>query len=199
MKLNKNHTQSIFRRILVPLMLIVVMQIALFAFAMSYTSVFDKIQSNATRFFCEKTESRKNYLQYEMLNRWSNLEEEGKAIASIISDTLQANGKTAEDMKTDAELNAKIIDSISLELISTLRRKATTGAFCILNGNGVKGNDQSYASMYIRDTDPSNQSKDNTDLLLLRGLPPLSRKLGIPLESFWEASSVFTDEMDERS
>ncbi|MEG1385093.1 MAG: EAL domain-containing protein [Oscillospiraceae bacterium] len=199
MKLNKNHTQSIFRRILVPLMLIVVMQIALFAFAMSYTSVFDKIQSNATRFFCEKTESRKNYLQYEMLNRWSNLEEEGEGIASIISDTLQANGKTAEDMKTDAELNAKIIDSISLELISTLRRKATTGAFCILNGNGVKGNEQSYASMYIRDTDPSNQSKDNTDLLLLRGLPPLSRKLGIPLESFWEASSVFTDEVDERS
>lgn len=194
MKKKSGRLHTIYWRVFVPLLVVIVLLVAMFSVVLVYSGVLDRVQNNSIDMFEEKTSGRKEYIKNEMLGRWSNLADEEKEISDAIAAQLVAAGCTAEDMHRDWELNAQILEELSPRLIEILRLKQTTGIFCILDGIGVNGNPDSYASMYVRDTDPTNSSANNTDLLLVRGLPTLARELNISLESFWEASCSFPEE-----
>ena len=134
---NKQRKSTIFMRLLVPLIVIVLLTIGLLVLSLNVGGAFRDLNSNALNMLDERAQSKRQSLQSEMLGRWSNLDATAESVASIIRRKLTVAGASADDMKTDAALNADIMLSVAPTLVSQLRAGGTTGIFVILNGIGV--------------------------------------------------------------
>lgn len=184
-------TTTVFRRIFLPLFLIAAIQALLLYGILFVNGVFVQFDQNALNTLQERTQNQYQNIRTHMINEWSNLLSTEEAIGTLVSNALIHQGKTWNDIQSDAALNASLIEDCSEELIYRLRSNKTTGIFMILDGVGVAGDPASYAGVYIRDTDPSSETSDDSDLHMVRGLPPLSRLLGLTLDSFWKAGFSF--------
>lgn len=193
MSLKRQRKGSIFMRLLLPLIVIVLLTIALLVASLYIGGAFRELQDNALDTLDERTSSKRQSLQMDMINRWSNLGATADSVRNTIRRRLLVAGADAQDMKTDAALNADIMLNVAPELVSQLRAGGTTGIFVVLNGIGVAGQEDSWAGVYLRDSDPTSNTSTNSDVLLVRGLPPVSRELGISLDSYWAASCVFDE------
>ena len=113
-----------------------------------------------------------------------------------VAEVLEENGSDYSDIPTDAALNEKILSSAAPHIIELLRRNSVTGAFFVLDGIGVAGENTegNRAAFYVRDNDPSTFTSKNSDLLLERGLPAIAKEQELPLDSFWSALIYEGDE-----
>jgi len=190
---NKKRKSSIFVRLLLPLIVIVALTIALLIGALNLGGAFNNLRSSALEMLEERTQSRAETLEFDMINRWSNLESTADTVGTIIQRQLRLAGVEAPAMKTNASLNAQIMLEVAPTLVSRLRAGGTTGIFVVLNGIGVAGKEDSWSGVYMRDSEPTTNTAANSDILLVRGLPPVSRALDISLDSYWTASCVFDE------
>ena len=192
----KRSGRTILQKMLIPVTAIVLAQAALYAVVFLQGGVLSHTDANAYDILGERTINRQLYLENEMVHRWSNVKEHETAILSSVEETLKAQGATLGDIATDATLNAQILDGLSDSLVYMLRKNGVTGAFVVLDGVGVQGDEsgQSRAGLYLRDLDPVNNSSGVSDILMERGMPTTSRRMGIPLDSYWRADFLFTGE-----
>ncbi len=192
-KQNPRRVHSIYWRVFTPLLIAVFFQIALFTIAINSTGVITRVEDNALALLAEKTASRQAYTAGEMVGRWSNLADEETELSDLIDAYLADNGRTAQEMRNDWALNADIIKALAPRMIDMLRLNQATGLYCVLDGIGVDGNEDSYAAFYIRDASPETSSANNADLTVLRGMPTLARSLELSLSGYWQASCTFDD------
>lgn len=185
--------RSIMQRILLSLLIIVLLTTSLLVAALYVGGAFNELTNNALDMLDERTQNKRQPLQDSMINHWSNLESTADSVRSIIVRHLVLKEKSIEDMKTDAALNADIMLDVAPTLVTRLRAGGTTGIFVILNGIGVADQADTWAGVYLRDADPSANNSTNSDLLMLRGLPPVSRELGVSLDSYWQAAFTFNN------
>lgn len=185
--------RSIFVRLLIPLLVIVLLTIIILVGALTLSGAFRELEDNALDMLEERTASKAESLQDDMLGRWTNLDATAEAIARSIQRKLNLSHATVDDMRIDASLNADIMLDVAPLLLNRLRAGGTNGIFVILNGIGIKDQPETYASVYLRDSDPTTNSSTNNDVLLYRGMPPVSRALDIPLDSYWQASCTFNE------
>lgn len=183
----KRKPKSLFRRIIFPMMLVLIMQAILLNALLQTGGVFHRIHQNSMDMLSDRTRNKYQILQNSMVS-WSSLQDTADIIDAKVLQRLTQEKKSFEDIRTDAALNAKIVEDVADDLILRLRQDSTSGVFLVLNGEGVSGNAETYAGMYIRDTTPESHVQDNSDLQILRGLPPLTRKLGLALDTHWQAS-----------
>lgn len=183
--------RSIFTRLVIPLVVIVLLTIAILVGALTLSGAFIELEENALDMLEERTATKAVTLQNDMLSRWTNLDATAESVARIVNAHLNEAQAAPEDMKTNAALNADILLDVAPVLLNRLRAGGTTGVFVVLNGIGVAGQEDSWASVYLRDADPTTNSSTNNDVLLYRGLPPVSRALDIPLDSYWRATCTF--------
>lgn len=183
--------RSIFTRLVIPLLVIVLLTIAILVGSLTLSGAFRELEENALDILEERTATKAGTLQNDMLGHWTNLDATAESVARIVNQHLAEAQASPEDMKTDAALNADIMLDVAPVLLNRLRAGGTTGIFVVLNGIGVAGQEDSWASVYLRDADPTTNSSTNNDVLLYRGLPPVSRALDIPLDSYWRAACTF--------
>ncbi len=183
--------RSIFTRLLIPLLVIVLLTIIILVGALTLSGAFSELEQNALDMLEERTASKAETLQTDMLGRWTNLNATAESVARIVNTHLAKEQATLEDMKTNAALNADIMQDVAPLLLNRLRAGGTTGIFVVLNGIGVADQPETWAGVYLRDADPTTNSSTNNDVLLYRGLPPVGRALDIPLDSYWRASFTF--------
>lgn len=176
-----------------PLLVIVGLTILLLVASLNIGGAFRQLRSNALDMLDERTQNKRQSVQSQMVSRWSNLESTAETVRAIIQRELAAHQAEAADMRKDAALNADIMMEVAPTLVNRLRAGGTTGIFVILNGIGVAGQEDTWAGVYLRDTDPDSNNSTNSDLLLLRGMPPVSRELGVSLDSYWQASCTFDE------
>ena len=65
--------RSVFNRILIPLIIVQIFQISLFGMLVFSGGVITKLDRNAEEILNERVINRKNYLENEMIQRWSCL------------------------------------------------------------------------------------------------------------------------------
>jgi diguanylate cyclase (GGDEF)-like protein len=71
--------------------------------------------------------------------------------------------------------------------IDMLHLSRATGVFMVLNGPAGRNNQAGVkAGFYIRNSNSGMYLKENSSLLMERGLPSIAEKYNIPLDSFWE-------------
>jgi len=187
---------TIFKRLFIPVMGILLIQAILYTAVILSVGIGNQVKRNTFDIFNERVINRKLYVESEMVQRWSNITEGEMKILGRVAQTLDENGATYEDIRTNAVLNEKIIQNLAEDLIFMLRKNSVTGAFVVLDGIAIQGDSGSktYAGLYIRDLDPTSYTNDRSDLLIERGLPSVTKSLNISLDSYWNACFRFPNE-----
>ncbi|MCJ7855775.1 GGDEF and EAL domain-containing protein [Lachnospiraceae bacterium NSJ-143] len=191
---NKN---TILKRVLYPFIAILVLQAVLYIFIFWNGGSISNLESNAKDILNERVLNRKIYIETDMLHNWRNMSEVEEKIINHVQDVLDENNAELDDIKTNAELNEKIMERVSEDIIYLLRKNMVTGAFMVLDGNGAVADSYSgNAGFYVRDMDPSNYSEGGSDILMEVGMPQLSKKLRISLDSYWDSMFHFSEPGD---
>lgn len=191
--------KTIFKRLLIPLMAVMLVQAVLYSTIFLHGGILNQINNNTLDILNERVINRTQDVENEMVQRWSNLDQCEAEILSIIETTLAAEGASPAQIVQDARLNERIVSEAVPQLIYLLRRNAVTGAFLVLDGKGIEGEtaQRSNAGFYIRDLDPVSYSEGNGDLLAERGMPAIAKKMDIPLDTEWHAAFRFSQAGDQ--
>lgn len=188
----KRSGNSMMSRILIPVIIALFVQAGLFSVNITLGGTIEKFKHNAFEILNGQVLNRRNYLENEMLERWSNLDPTAAEISAIF-DRKPEWGKV--DVK-DSIYQNRILSQCSQKMISLLRRNLVTGVFLVLTDGEVyneAGHLQKHA-LYIRDMDPATSSVNNSDLLLLYAPAAISKQLSIPLDSNWQTYMSFDPE-----
>lgn len=177
---------SIMTRIMVPMILVMLLQAFLFAGTVLWGGTINQLNSNACDIFNEQVSGRKNYLQNEMIQRWSNIEDSVRTVQDRIDKVLKEKNASTPDLTMGSELSVQVLSRISPDIIYMLRRHSVTGAFIVFNGRDDKVTTERYRSgLYIRDLDPLSNPEGMSDLLIERAPSALTKELGIPMDVAW--------------
>ncbi|RGY97170.1 EAL domain-containing protein [Clostridium sp. AM58-1XD] len=164
---------------------ITMVQTVLFLGFIVFGGFAERLKDNAVENMTESTENNRLYLEKELLHRWVYLLDGTETLTAEIQGVLSERGQQSADIRKDPELNQAITRKVSETLINMLHSSIGNSVFLVLDGPAAEKADQMRAGIYIRDLDSSSHTQDNSDLLLERGLPSISKELGIALDSYW--------------
>lgn len=160
---------SIFRKLIIPMLIIVAIQSLVFISVIFYQGTVDKLRKSAIDAFQWITSFRKNNLETNMVRNWASYTN-FENIVKKFSDSIKQNGATIDK-------------SMAASLIEFLRHSKVTGAFIVLeDGYSVK---LGYKAFYIRDLDPITASFDNSDILVEVGPSKVIKEVGLTMNNNW--------------
>lgn len=186
---------SILKKILVPIMAVMLIQAGIFCVAILCGGVLQQLSSNAVDILNERVINRKNYLENEMIQRWSNISSDVESVQKSIAQVLADGGKNLQDIAPNTELTNQIFTSVSEQMVYLLRKNSVTGAFLILNGtDGLTApeNEVYKSGIYLRDLDPVSNPNDNSDLLWEYAPISITRHTNIPMDTNWSPTIPFS-------
>lgn len=189
--MRKNRT--IKTRMVGALLGLVILQICVFAISIMARGTFETLNHEAIRNFTNKVENRSRYISELMVGRWSNINSFSSEITANFDEYMASSDNSDSGAEKNTAINEKLSEIAFPTIMTMLRKTGTTGAYIVINNNGISGNPNSYGGMYIRDFDPDSGSQLNYDVLLSVGTPSLSEKMGISLDSYWQPFYTFSE------
>lgn len=193
--MKNKRSESIRNRLLGPLLFLLILQAAVIAGMVLYGGVSIKLKNNEIHILNENTENRKLGLEKETVYNWGIMMNNPDFMATEIQQILERDGRKPKDIFQDYELNRKIVERTMEKSIDVLHLNNATGVFLILNGPAAQNSPEGMrAGFYVRNSNSEGYLKDNSSLLMERGLPSVAEKYGIPLDSFWELGFEETGE-----
>lgn len=144
------------------------MQTLLIGTVLIFGGVLKQAKENAFQLFHEKVANRKEYLQREMKNNWTNFE-------PYLLNLQDAYGRA--DGNWDQFFEEALDDMLSM-----LKSTQTTGAFLILASEEQQ---ETFPALYLRDYDPLTNSYENEDVYILYGSSELAKENQMPLDQTW--------------
>lgn len=167
---NSNKTKSLVSWLRRMVLMLIVFQTLLIAGILAFGGVLEQAKNNAYQAFSDKVSNRKEYLQRDMKNRWTNIDPYVNDLQKYVSNTSLSN-------------DAKLVESTDT-LLDMLRSTQVTGVYLVLNEPDENGG--RYPGLYIRDYDPLSNSTGLSDLYMVSGPSSLARQLKIPLDQTWQ-------------
>lgn len=197
----KRNGSSIMKKMILPMLLILLIQAGLFMGIIFYGGTMEKLNRNSFTILNERVINRKNYIQNEMIQRWSNFGDSVSAVNSMVSQVLQQQGIGVDGIQGNSKVSKEILKQASQNLVYLLRRQSVTGAFLVLNGqdNPSQTFDCSKSGIYIRDLEALSSSQDNSDLMFERGPAAIPQALGITMDNNWMPQFQFSSALTEQS
>ena len=203
MKNNSNHDMPIFRRILIPLMAMLLIEAAILYAAAAISGVNRRFAQYAGDVVEGRLRARKNYIESMMQNNWMNISLEVEEINRRMRVKLIRGELTLEELNHPGERVNMFLEEAAEMLIGIMRASRVTGAYIILNTDDLdemekQGTLLDKQGVYIRDLDPlSTPTEHNTDLLLERAPAAVIRSTGISTDISWSPCFQYhTDEQD---
>lgn len=189
-----NKRKSLFRRVFIPMCILVGFIICFIVSIASYYDIFGEINGNSRSLFDQEVTNRAHYLENAMVSKWSNMGFEIERINQVTHDYIEKNHVSLKQLDHSSKDSQKLLKEISSELITLLRNRGTTGVYLMLSQGDFSGNKTHYyPGIYIVDNDPeSKYESSNSDLLLTRCPVELVDDLGISMDSNWQPSFEFT-------
>lgn len=171
-----NSQNSIVYKLTIFAISIIIIQTMFITGSLIFGGVLKESRNNAMATFNEKVNGRKNYLEREMRNRWTNLD----PFLPLISDELSKEHKS----------NEVFLSNISELMTNMLRSSQTTGVYLMLTDDI---NEKKFDSIYLRDYDPLANNYSNNDIYMVIGPPDIAKNLKIPLDQSWKYDFELTD------
>ena len=189
--------QPIFRKILIPLMILVILEIGIIMMSIYGQGLFGLIHTNAREIVESRVEARRNYLESIMVNQWMNLGQTVQKINQLADGLVEAGKLDIEAIDDSSENAAPFLNAVSDDLISMLRTNRVTGVFLILNADNLQsgmesGTYEDKPGLYFRDLDPeSRPSNKNMDLLIERSPLLVARNKQLSTDRTWNTNFQF--------
>lgn len=95
----------------------------------------DRLEQNSFEILNERVTNRKNYLENEMIQRWSDLAAAETLINQKVSNMLEQNQAVYSALTAEEEWTSELLELISPDLLHLMRRNFVTGAFVVFNGD----------------------------------------------------------------
>lgn len=182
---------SIYIRLLVPVIIIMLFQTLLVSMVMFINGTISSLKDSAIVSLNKNAENRSINLENLMVYNLSNLERLENDMTEIINGYLVENNLSPERLTGSYEHETALLHAFSGSLILTLRQTSSTGVFMyFIDDNALVETEKSYNGLYYRDLNPISTPADNSDILYLRGFVDIARKDKIQLDSLW--SEAFT-------
>lgn len=189
--------QPIFRKILIPLMILVILEIGIIMMSIYGQGLFGLIHTNAREIVESRVEARRNYLESIMVNQWMNLGQTVQKINQLADGLVEAGKLDIEAIDDSSENAAPFLNAVSDDLISMMRTNRVTGVFLILNADNLQsgmesGTYEDKPGLYFRDLDPeSRPSNKNMDLLIERSPLLVARNKQLSTDRTWNTNFQF--------
>lgn len=192
-KIKKN---SLFRRIFIPMCLLVSLIACFIVGIASYYDILGELDDNSRNLFDQQVSNRSHDLQTSMVSKWSNLDVEIDRINAITENLVKTNQISLEKLSHSSDDSQLLLKKVSGEVITLLRNHGTTGAYILLSDGQFTASDtQHYPGFYVMDNDPEGSYESgNSDLLLARCPVQLIDNLNIPTDTSWQPSFEFRQE-----
>lgn len=191
--------KPIFRKILFPLLLLVLAEIIILICGISGTKLIQKLEQNEIDLVNEKVNSRNEYVENLMLNEWADLDYAVSTINST-TDQLLKNGSISLDTLDASSMSAEpLLNEVADDLVDVMRSNSVTGVFLVLNTEDLEpsmasGDYVDKPGIYLRDTDPTSTfSSANTDITIERAPVSVVKKLGIATGNSWKMNFSFEE------
>lgn len=147
----------------------------------------ERLNRNAIELLEKQTENRQTYLEDKLLKN-HNLTELSAKIDVAAQELIDAGKLDLAELNLENTGYVTLLETISEDLISTLRGKDVTGIFVVLNTTDMEllEDGTELPGIYIRDLDPdATPSERNSDLLLERSPIQLVKSLRISTDKAW--------------
>ena len=183
MKTLNHRPNTILRRLLIPLTAVMLIQAVLFAGTILWGGTVSRLDQNAFDILEQRVTGRKNYLENEMVQHWSHIDNSVMTVNDKIQSFLQDRQIGYQDLTAANPQTTELLRSLSKNLIYLLRKNYVTDVFIVLDG----GSDAQGAlpGLYFRDLEPAAASESYSDLLVERGPSSIIKELDIPMDSWW--------------
>lgn len=199
--MHHNRRNSIVKKLTLFLATSLVIQCTLFAAFILLGGTLERLDKNAMDILNERTINRKNYLENEMVRRWSNLDRTQTAIAQQVESFLLEHEMPTTDLTAKNPKTAELLGKLTPMLTNLLRTNSVTGTFVIFHGDDKAAlpaeNEMLVKSgLYFRDLDPMTTPEDFSDIMVERGPSDLIRNLNYPMDVNWKPT-LLTDIEDD--
>lgn len=187
---------SITKKMVVPMVLVLIFQAMVFSCTIFYGGTIRRLDQNAYDILNEQVINRKNDLENEMIQHWSNLGEGEQFVQSVARETLAAQSLTAAGLKGNLAAANEILDKSADKLLYLLRKQSVNGVFLVLCGADDVGflpqaGEITRPGIHIRDLDANSNPDDTSDLLIERAPSLVAKRLGITLDNHWTPQFTF--------
>ncbi|MEG2931465.1 MAG: hypothetical protein RR825_06725, partial [Ruthenibacterium sp.] len=181
---------SVRRRILLPLVALLVAELALLCTVVLGSGLLTQLNEAAKSTMHSRVRSRASYLQAEMVNRWSNIGHTMDKVNLLYSDLCAQGTLTPETLTSDPAQYSTFLTAATPALIEMMRTGSVTGAMLTLNPAGYSAGalpqEVALPCLYLRDRDPvSAYNAGNGDLLFEYAPVGTVKALSISCDSNW--------------
>lgn len=189
--MNKTRSIPIRRKLLIPMILLVIIENILLISAISGSRLLSYVENKEKAIFYEKVSNRKNYLENEMLTRWANVNNTVQEVNNITQKQLEEKKISLDTLDEGSQYCTSLLEKVSSKLIRLMRTNQVTGAFIVLNTDNLEkekaqGIFKNKPGIYLRDLDPlSTPSKKNQDLLFKYAPKQLTQSMNISHGKTW--------------
>ncbi len=190
---------SIRKKMLFPIVVAMILQMGLFFAIIMWGGMVERLNQNAFDMMNERVTSRKDYLQNEMLHRWSGFSDSAQLIRMAIERQLLSTGLESRDIPLNSELTTQILNDSMQELIYILRRNSVSGAFLILSGQDGTQADQpgtmaARPGILVRKTGIDFIAGSNVDLNAIIGPISALKNCNVARAGNWQPVFQFSSE-----
>lgn len=196
----KKREKSIFRTILMAMLMVLGIEILLLVAALGISHVSSQLNRNAVDILKKQVDNRESYLE-SVLTSDQDLANLSNRISEAAQELIDSGEIDIQNIGTNKEDYLPLMKSINESLISTMRRRSVTGIFVAFNTEDMdeKTQEDMIPALYIRDLDPDSQpSQKNTDLLMERSPVELVKAMGISTDKGWKSNLALSDESTKR-
>lgn len=170
--------KSFLYRLATAMIMIVLLQLAIIGGALIASQVIPNLNNSSYELFAKTVVNRKNYLENEMIERWSSID---SFIPQVLS--LFPQEQYEQEGLSEAVIST-FLKNAAPSLVHLLRDSGTTGSFVILNDRSTVGDTRSC--LYLKDYSPTtNDLQNNSDLFVLRGPLEVLNQYKIPIDGMW--------------
>lgn len=181
------NARSMKSRLIVPFCLILIFQTVFMMVFLSNGTVAKSLYANEIDSIEKDVQNSELLLEREMVQHWLNDIRTSVTVQKKIQIVLEEQNRQPDDIQTDWQLNASILNAIMPDVLDLLHRSYGNSIYVILDGPSSAHNKSGHkAGVGVTDTDSSSFAADNSDLLLVRGTASVSKDYKIPLSRDWQ-------------
>ena len=172
----------------IPLIAVLVIQSLLSYGTVLIGGTMRLLDSYAVGMMEQTVENRKITLENNMVQHWMEVSENEDKITRELDSLLTSNRISVEDFMDNSELQKQLLQNTAMSSLYQLRKNEVTGTFLVLANKAGENENSSMTckGYYFRDTDPSANSPDYSDVLIERGGRDIVHQTGLP----WTATGL---------
>ena len=162
MKKKLKQSRSIFIRIFIPLVIVLMIQIIFTMVVFLKMNIVKQAKENTYLMLNEKVFNRYMFLEGMMKNQWTSFRDACDAITETISEKVKASNIPFDDIKPSSNIEIEILKTTFPVLEQVLSKNMVTGAYFILD---IPRNNKEHTGIYLRRKGLPSPNEKRTDVL----------------------------------